>query len=65
MFGATLENGLNRGGAMAGRFLDCVVSDGGESTKASDKDKDDDDTVCFDIPLPNRKAGSRLSTDGR
>jgi hypothetical protein len=49
---------------MAGKFLDCVFSAGGDVSKASDKDKDDG-AVCCDTPLPNRKGGSRLSAEGR
>ena len=45
-------------------FLDTVFSDGGDSTKASDNDNVDG-AMDFETPLPNRKGGSWLSTDGR
>lgn len=49
---------------MPGMLLDCGLSDGGDDSKASDRDKDDG-TVCCGTPPPNRKGGSRLSAEER
>jgi hypothetical protein len=57
MFGKALQNALERGAAMTDEVPGRDFSEGGESSKASDKDSDED-LVDFESPLQNSKGGS-------
>lgn len=57
MFGKALMNAFERGAPIIDKLPDRDFAGGGESSKASDKDSDED-TVGLETASPNLKGGS-------